>query len=151
MADQTAEQQQKTFLETIIEQSSIQTDNEAQMAAKVVFRILRDMMPTEQIDQIAEELHTEAPKANMEIADLWNDPNVMVAFFSRISPLRQLSISSDTFLLRLNQEGALPREADPKTVTKAVFAALKKALPQDKYAAVGQNLPDEIGQLWQQA
>lgn len=151
MAEQTTEQQQPSFLETIIENSSIQTDNQAQMAAKVVFRILRDMMPTDQIDHIAEELHTEAPKANMEVADLWNDPNVMVAFFSRISPLRQLSISSDTFLLRLNQEGALPSDADPKTVTQAVFSALKQELPQDKYAAIGQNLPDEIGQLWQHA
>ena len=150
MAEQTAEQQ-KTFLETVIEQSELQTENEAQVASKVVFRILRDLMPTDQIDRISADLHQEAPKANMEIADLWNDPNVMVAFFSRISPLRQLSINSDTFLLRLDQEGALPRNADAKNVTRAVFSALKQALPEQKSAEVTQYLPSEIGQIWQQA
>ena len=150
MAEQTAEQQQ-TFLETVINQSELQTENEAQVASKVVFRILRDLMPTDQIDQISSELHQEAPKADMEIADLWNDPNVMVAFFSRISPLRQLSINSDTFLLRLSQEGALPRNADAKSVTRAVFSALKQALPVQKSSEVSQYLPDEIGQIWQQA
>lgn len=150
MAEQTAEQQ-KTFLETVIDQSELQTENEAQVASKVVFRILRDLMPTDQIDRISAELHEEAPKADMEIADLWNDPNVMVAFFSRISPLRQLSIGSGTFLLRLNQEGALPRNADPKNVTRAVFSALKQELPGQKSGEVAQYLPDEIGQLWQQA
>lgn len=150
MAEQT-EQQQKTFLETIIDNSELQTENEAQVASKVVFRLLRDMMPNDQIERISEELHKEAPKADMEIADLWNDPNVMVAFFSRISPLRQLNIGSNTFLLRLDQEGALPREADAKTVAQAVFAALKRELPQQKTSEVEQYLPDEIQQLWQQA
>jgi uncharacterized protein (DUF2267 family) len=151
MAEQTAEQQQTSFLETVIEQSELQTNNEAQVASKVVFRILRDLMPTEQIDRISAELHEEAPRADMEIADLWNDPNVMVAFFSCISPLRKLSIGSDTFLLRLNQEGALPREADARNVTKAVFTALKQSLPEQKASEVRRYLPDEIGQLWQQA
>jgi len=151
MAEQTAEQNQQSFLETIIEKSELYSDNEAQMAAKVVFRILRDMMPNEQVDRISQDLHEEAPKADMEIADLWNDPNAMVAFFSRISPFRPLSISSDTFFLRLDQEGALPRSADAKGVTQAVFTALKQQLPEQKSSEVPQYLPDEIAQLWQQA
>lgn len=150
MAEQ-PEQQPKSFLATIISQSELRTENEAQVAAKVVFRILRDLMPTDQIDRISAELHEAAPKADMEIADLWNDPNVMVAFFSRISPLRQLPISSGTFLLRLNQEGALPREADARNVTQAVFSALKRELPEPQKSEVAQYLPDEICQLWQTA
>jgi uncharacterized protein (DUF2267 family) len=150
MAEQ-SEQQQKTFLETIIDNSGLRTENEAQVASKVVFRLLRDMMPNDQIERISEELHTAAPKADMEIADLWNDPNVMVAFFSRISPLRRLDISSNTFLLRLDQEGALPAEADAKGVTQAVFSALKRELPEQKQTEVSQYLPDEIQQLWQVA
>lgn len=147
MAEQTQEQQ-KSFLEKIIDQSDLQTNNEAQVAAKVVFRILRDLMPRDQVDRVAQELHTEAPRANMEIADLWNDPNVMVAFFSRISPVQQLSISADTFLLRLDQEGALPSGVDAADVTRAVFSALKDELPEHKSSEIAQYLPDEIRKLW---
>lgn len=152
MAEQTQEQQQseqqQSFLEKVIDRSELQTDNEAQVATKVVFRILRDLMPRDQVDSIAQELHTEAPRADMEIADLWNDPNVMVAFFSRISPVQQLPINSDTFLLRLDQEGALPRGVDAKAVTRAVFSALQDELPTQKSSALVQCLPDGIRELW---
>lgn len=147
MAEQTQEKQ-KSFLEKVIERSELQSDNDAQVATKVVFRILRDLMPRDQVDRIAQELHQEAPRANMEIADLWNDPNVMVAFFSRISPFQQLSINSDTFLLRLDQEGALPKGANAENVTQAVFSALKDELPQQKSAEIAQYLPEGIRRLW---
>lgn len=150
MAAQT-DDKQATFLETIIDQSDLQTENEAQTAAKVVFRILRDLMPREQVDRVAAELHKEASQADMEIADLWYDPNVMVAFFSRISPLQQLAIGSDTFLLRLDQEGALPRRADAASVTQAVFTAFKRELPEQQVTDIAKYLPDQIGELWQQA
>lgn len=150
MANSTAAEQ-KPFLEKVIENSSLQTTNEAQVATKVVFRILRDLMPTNEIERIEQELQAQAPKADMQIADLWNDPNVMVAFFSRISPLRQLSISSETFLLRLKQEGQLPTNADPKVVTQAIFSATQDELPEQRINEIAQFLPDEIRQLWEQA
>lgn len=150
MAEQT-ETNQKTFLEKVMSQTGLQTTNETQVATKVVFRILRDLMPTEEIDKVEQELKTEAPKADMEIADLWNDPNVMVAFFSRVSPLRQLSIDRDTFMLRLKQEGALPETAEPESVTRAVFSATKEELPQERITEVANLLPEGIRQLWEQA
>lgn len=150
MAEQNQDQQQ-TFLEKVLNQSELQSDNDAQVATKVVFRILRDLMPTDEIDRISQDLHSQAPKADMEIADLWNDPNVMVAFFSRISPLRQLNISSDTFLLRLSQEAALPEGVKVTGVAQAVFSALQDELPEQKSNEIAQFLPDEIQQLWQQA
>ncbi|EAZ91390.1 DUF2267 domain-containing protein [Crocosphaera chwakensis] len=147
MAEQTQEQQ-KTFLAKVIEQSGLENDNDAQAATKVVFRIMRDLIPSDQIEQIEQQLHQEAPKADMEIADLWNDPNVMVAFFSRVSPFRQLPIGSNTFFLRLDQEAALPEGVEAKKVTKAVFSALKDELPQQKSREIAQYLPDDIRQLW---
>lgn len=150
MANSTAEKQ-KTFLEKVMEASSLETTNDAQVAVKVVFRLLRDLMPTDEIKRIEQELQGQAPKADMTIADLWNDPNVMVAFFSRISPLRQLSISSGTFLLRLQQEGELPKNADPEVVTRAIFSATKDELPQQQIDEIAQFLPDDIRQLWAQA
>ena len=143
--------EQKSFLEKVIEKSSLQTANEAQVATKIVFRILRDLMPTDEIKRIEQDLETQAPKADTQLVDLWDDPNVMVAFFSRISPLRQLSISSSTFLLRLKQEGQLPEDADPKAVTQAIFSATKEELSPQRTNEIAQFLPDEIRQLWEQA
>lgn len=142
------QEKQQSFLEKVISNSGLQSDNDAQMATKIVFRILRDLMPREEVDRVAEELTTEAPRANMELADLWNDTNTMVAFFSRISPIQQLNINLDTFLRRLNEEAALPAEASPEAVTRAVFSALKDELPQQKIDEVAQYLPEDIRTLW---
>lgn len=150
MANQTAEKQQ-TFIEKIIENSELQNINDAQAAAKIVFRELRDIMPTDAIERIEQELQVEAPKVDMSIADLWSDPNVMVAFFSRISPIRQLSIGYDTFMLRLKQEAALPESASPETVAKAVFSATKAELSPERIKEIQGFLPDQLSQLWQQA
>lgn len=108
-------------------------------------------MPTDEIETIEKDLEAQASGAETDISDLWADPNVMVAFFSRISPLRQLNISSDTFLLRLKQEGQLPMEADPKEVAKAIFSATKEDLPAERSSEIAQFLPDEIRQLWETA
>ncbi len=143
--------EQKTFTDKVLEKSGLQTENDVQVAAKIVFRILRDLMPTDEIKKIEQALQVDAPKADMQIADLWSDPNVMVAFFSRISPIRQLDISSETFLLRLQQEGQLPKETDPKAVTQAVFSATQDELPQQRIDEIAGFLPDEIRQLWEQA
>lgn len=150
MASSTAAEQ-KDFLEKIVSRSSLKNANDAQAASKVVFRLLRDMMPTDEIERIEQDLEKQAPNDDMTIADVWHDPNVMVAFFSRISPLRQLSINSGTFFLRLQQEGALPSNSDPKAVTQAVFSATKEELPQSRIDEIAQFLPDEVRQLWERA
>ena len=145
--------EQKPFLERVVERSSLKTTTDAQAAAKVVFRIMRDLMPTDEIETIEKDLQPQEAKPNddMQVVDLWNDPNVMVAFFSRISPIRQLSIDSDTFFLRLNQEGQLQQEADPKAVTQAVFSATKEELSSQRISEIAGFLPDEVRQLWEQA
>ena len=150
MAQQTEEKNQ-TFLDKVIANSNLQTVNEAQTATKVVFRILRDLLPREEVDKLADELREDAPKADMEIKDLFKDTNPMVSFFSYISPIQQLNIDKDTFMLRLQQEGAIREEADAETVTKAVFSATKDELSQEQIDNVTKCLGDEIRTLWQQA
>ena len=109
MAEQTQEKN-KAFLEKVVAETNLETINEAQTATKVVFRILRDLLPREEVDKLADELRGEdIPNANMEIKDLFKDTNPMVSFFSYISPIQQLNISKDTFMLRLKQEGAVSR------------------------------------------
>lgn len=151
MAEQTQEKN-KAFLDKVIANSKLETVNEAQTATKVVFRILRDLLPREEVDKLADELRgEEAPNADMEIKDLFKDTNPMVSFFSYISPVQQLNISKDTFMLRLNQEGAVRHDTDPEEVTKAVFSATKDELSQAQIDNVTKCLSDEIRAIWQQA
>jgi uncharacterized protein (DUF2267 family) len=145
MAEQ---QEQQAFLEKVMQQSNLQTVNEAQTATKVVFRILRDMVDRDTSDNVADELREEAPEADMEIKDLWKDTNPMVSFFSRISPARPLKVSPGVFMLRLQQEGALPSDTEPQQVAKAVFSATKDELSEARIQEVAGFLPDDIRQLW---
>ena len=73
-------------MDKVIASTNLETVNEAQTATKVVFRILRDLLPREEVDKLADELREDAPKADMEIKDLFKDTNPMVSFFSYISP-----------------------------------------------------------------
>ncbi|MBD1917413.1 MULTISPECIES: DUF2267 domain-containing protein [Cyanophyceae] len=148
MASQT---QQQSFLDKVLERSSLQTPNDAERATNIVFRILRDMMLNKTSDRIEEDLKANASEAEQEVLDLWKDPNVMVAFFSRISPAQDLHIKPGTFMLRLQQEGALPSGVAPEEVTKAVFSATKEILPAERNQEIASLLPGEIRQIWEQA
>ena len=55
MAEQT-ESKYQAFLDKVIADTNLTTINEAQTAAKVVFRILRDLLPREEVDKLADEL-----------------------------------------------------------------------------------------------
>ncbi|MEO1691243.1 MAG: DUF2267 domain-containing protein [Cyanobacteria bacterium J06631_6] len=152
MAEQTQEKNQ-AFLEKVIADTNLTTVNEAQTATKVVFRILRDLLPREEVDKLADELRgKEAPNADMEIKDLFKDTNPMVSFFSYISPIQQLNINKDTFMLRLKQEGAVRHDTDAEAVVKAVFAATKAEISSKQIENVAQCLADdEIRSIWLQA
>ena len=152
MAEQTQEKN-KAFLDKVIADTNLTTVNEAQTATKVVFRILRDLLPREEVDKLADELRgEEAPNADMELKDLFKDTNPMVSFFSYISPIQQLNISKDTFMLRLKQEGAVRHDTDAEAVTKAVFAATKAEISNEQIQNVAKCISDdEIRAIWQQA
>ena len=141
----------QSFLEKVVADSNLQTINEAQVATKVVYRILRDMLSKDQIDEVASELEKEAPQADMEIKDLWKDTNPMVSFFSQFSPVQKISHSPGVFKLRLSQEGALPSNCDPENVAKAVFKATKDELSQEQIQNVSRSLPDDMRQMWEQS
>lgn len=151
MAEQTLDKD-KAFLDKVVAQTNLETINEAQTATKVVFRILRDLLPREEVDKLADELRKDAPKADMEIKDLFKDTNPMVGFFSYISPVQQLNIDKNTFMLRLKQEGAVRHDTDAEAVTKAVFNATKAEISSEQIENVAKCISDaEIRAIWQQA
>lgn len=144
-------QAQKSFLDKVVERSDLQTINEAERAANIVFRTLRDMMSNAVDRRIEDDLRARASESEQEAADLWHDPNVMVAFFSRLSPIQNLHIRPGTFMLRLQQEGSLPEGVSPEEVTQAVFSATKEILSPERSQEIVGLLPDQIRQLWEQA
>ena len=147
----TGQTKQQLFLDKVIERSGLQTVNEAQRATNIVFRILRDMMLNKTSDQIEKDLRERAPESEREVIDLWQDPNVMVAFFSRISPAQNLHIKPGVFMLRLKEEGALPEEISPEKVTEAVFSATKEILSSERNQEIAALLPGEVRQIWERA
>ena len=148
MAQQT---QQKSFIDKVLERSNLQTANEAERATNIVFRILRDMMLNKTSDQIEQDLKEKASESEQDAINLWQDPNVMVAFFSRISPAQNLHIKPGVFMLRLQQEGTLPDGVSPENVAAAVFSATKEILPAERNQQIAAILPGEIRQIWEQA
>ena len=149
MAEQT--QQQKSFLDIVVERTGLRTTNEAQAAANAVFRILRDLLSNRETNKIEQDLRERAPDQEQEVVDLWKDLNVMVAFFSRISPIQNLHLRSSTFLLRLKEEGYLPEDVPAENVARGVFSATKELLSQERSQAIAASLPSEIRLLWEQA
>jgi uncharacterized protein (DUF2267 family) len=147
----TGKTQQQSFLNKVLEKSGLQTANEAERATSIVFRILRDMMLNKTSNQIEQDLKADDSDAAQKAVDLWQDPNVMVAFFSRISPAQNLHIKPGVFMLRLKQEGALPEDVSPENVTEAVFSATKEILPAERNQEIAALLPGEIRQIWERA
>ncbi|HEY9845928.1 MAG TPA: DUF2267 domain-containing protein [Candidatus Caenarcaniphilales bacterium] len=134
------------FLEKVMRKGNLKSTGEAKKATEVVFRTLRDVMSTEAVERVEDELDDKPGDDTVE--DLWEDTNPLVSFLSRIRP--QLKIKSENFLIRLQQEANLP-EADPETVMKAVFSATKDELSEARIQEISKFLPDEIQQMWQQA
>ncbi|MBD1804169.1 DUF2267 domain-containing protein [Microcoleus sp. FACHB-SPT15] len=142
------------FLEKVMLKGDLEDIFDARDITEVVFRTMRDMMTNEATDRVASELHTQAEPTEdkalqNEIADLWTDTNPIVSFLSRVRP--PLIIKSDTFLFRIRQESGLPKDVEPETVIKAVFAATKDELSEERIQEVAGFLPDKILELWQQA
>ena len=142
------------FLEKVQIKAQLEDLFDARDVVEVVFRTMRDVMPTETVERVAEELHEEAlpsdDKAiNNEIADLWTDTNPIVAFLSRIRPV--LEIKPQTFLFRIKQEAGLPLSVSPERAVISVFSATKEELSDERIQEIAKYLPGEIREMWEQA
>lgn len=156
----------RSFLEKVMVDGGFADLYDARDFTEVVFRVMRDLMTTEASDRVAEELHEEAlpttEKAlQMEVSDLWKDTNPLVGFLSRVRPPWQgpgiFKIDSDRFFFRVANEGGLERgsehkDAARKQAVKAVFAATKRELSEERIREVASWLPEAgVRELWEQA
>jgi uncharacterized protein (DUF2267 family) len=156
----------RSFLEYVMVEGGFADPYDARDFTEVVFRIMRDLMTTEAADRVADELHeeilpTKEKALQMEITELWQDTNPLVAFLSRVRPPWQgpgiFKIDSDRFFFRAANEGGLERppehkDADRKQAVKAVFSATKKELSDDRIEEIATWLPEDgVRELWDQA
>lgn len=154
------EEQHQPFLEKVMVEGGLSDLYDAQDITEVVFRVMRDLMNTETIEHVTEDLHkevipTDNKRLQMEIAELWKDTNPLVGFLSRIRrPLKGPGLSgitSELFLTRVANEGGLPPTTNAETVIKAVFSATKAELSQEHINEITPWLPDTIQEIWKQA
>ncbi|ACB53519.1 hypothetical protein cce_4171 [Crocosphaera subtropica ATCC 51142] len=150
----TATQSNLSFLEKVMARANLTDIYEAREMTEIVYRTMRDLVPTKTIDNVASELNTKAVESNQkqleeDIADLWKDTNPIVAWISRIrSPL---DIDDQLFIRRVEQEGAMPERTTGEIVVKAVFAATKEELSQERITELSGFLPGKIKEMWEQA
>jgi uncharacterized protein (DUF2267 family) len=156
----------RSFLEYVMVEGGFADPYDARDFTEAVFRIMRDLMTTEAADRVADELHEEAMPTDekalqMEITDLWQDSNPIVAFLSRVRPPWQgpgvFKIDSSRFFFRAANEGGLERSPEDedgqrKQAVKAVFTATKRELSAERIAEIASWLPtDGVRELWDAA
>lgn len=149
------------FLEKVMIKGGFEDIFDARDVTEVVYRVMRDVMPTEAADRMADELHTEVlpteDKAlQMEVADLWKDTNPIVGFLSRLRPQFRgpFAIDDETFLFRVKNEAPLAAtgyDLDREQVVKAVFSATKDELSEERVKEMADWLPGKVRQLWEEA
>ncbi|MDF5717009.1 MAG: DUF2267 domain-containing protein [Rhizonema sp. NSF051] len=148
------------FLDKVMVLGNFADVFDARDVTEVVFRVMRDLMTTEAAKRVEGELHKEALPTNdkalaMEISDLWHDTNPIVAFLSEVRPPWQgpgiFKIDSDRFLFRVANEGGLQPNVDREQAVKAVFAATKDELSEERIQEIASWLPEHVCKLWHEA
>ncbi|MEM7757511.1 MAG: DUF2267 domain-containing protein [Cyanobacteria bacterium P01_A01_bin.40] len=143
------------FLEEVALKAEVPDIFDARDLTNVVYRTMRDLMPNQASESVKAELHDqiEAKATNKrlqdEIADLWQDDNPLVAWLSSIRP--PLKFDAETFIVRVEKEGGLPRGTTGTKVINAVFSATKKELTENTKQEVSKFLPGKIKEMWEAA
>ena len=135
----------QTFLKTVAVQGGLDSTYDARDIAEVVFRSMRDLMPTEVSDRIASELEEKSDS----FAQLWRDTNPLVRWLSRVRPA--LEVKDEVFLTRIQQEAGVPLYVDAADVMVAVFGGIKEVLSSEANSEIACHLPGQIRVAWNRA
>lgn len=157
-------EQHMSFLKKVMVKGNLSDPYDARDITEVVFRVMRDIMSTQEADRVESELASEdVASANAEdkslhvdIADLWHDTNPIVSFLSRLRPPLKgeapFGIDSNLFLTRIDKEASVPKTSNGEIATRAVFAATKDELSQERIQEIAHWLPEgKVKELWQSA
>ena len=151
-SSQVADSPCQTFLRSVAENSGLDTTYDARDISEVVFRTVRDLMPTEVSNRIAKEfenIESEFGSEDITLSQLWLDTNPLVRWLSQMrSPL---DIRDEIFLRRISQEAGVPKNVDIYEVLLAVFSATKQVLSLESSAEISEYLPGKIRFAWNRA
>lgn len=152
-----------SFLKKVMLKGNLTDPYDARDVTEVVFRVMRDVMTTEEADRVEADLSDDVAAQNakdkslhVDVAELWHDTNPIVSFLSRLRPPLKgeapFGIDSDLFLKRVDREAAVPKTSNGEIVTRAVFAATKEELPKERVQEITDWLPEgKVRELWQTA
>jgi len=150
-----------SFLEKVKVKGNLADLYDARDVTEVVFRVMRDVMSTEESDRVEAELHeaaipTDEKAMQVEVAELWHDTNPIVSLISRLrSPLKgkpPFGIDSNLFLTRVDTEGGVPKRTTPERVVSAVFSATRDELSQERIREIADWMPEgKVRELWLEA
>ena len=135
----------QTFLETVALKAGLDSTYDARDISEVVFRSIRDLMPTEASNRIASELDGKSDS----LAQLWRDTNPLVRWLSQVRPV--LEIKDEVFLTRIQQEAGVPLYVDAADVLMAVFEGIKEILSSESTSEIARHLPGQIRVAWNRA
>lgn len=135
----------QTFLKTVAVQGGLDSTYDARDIAEVVFRSMRDLMPTEVSNRVAAELEG---KSN-SLAQLWRDTNPLVRWLSQVRPA--LEVKDEVFLTRIQQEAGVPLYVEAADVMIAVFGGIKEVLSSEANSEIARHLSGQIRFAWNQA
>ncbi|MGK7909896.1 MAG: DUF2267 domain-containing protein [Synechococcus sp.] len=135
----------QVFLDTVVVRGGLDSDYDARDIAEVVFRTMRDVMPTETSSRIADELAVQSAP----LSELWRDTNVLVRWLSQVRPV--LDIRDDVFVRRIQQEAGVPLNVNAADVMAAVFGGTKQVLSTESAAEIAKHLPGQIRMEWNRA
>jgi uncharacterized protein (DUF2267 family) len=152
-----------SFLKKVMLKGNLTDPYDARDVTEVVFRVMRDVMTTEEADRVESDLSDDVAaqqakdkSLHVDVAELWHDTNPIVSFLSRLRPPLKgeapFGIDSDLFLKRIDREAAVPKTSNGEIATRAVFAATKDELPQARIQEIAGWLPEgKVRELWQTA
>ena len=135
----------QTFLEAVAVNAGLDSTYDARDIAEVVFRSIRDLMPTEAFNRIASELDGKSDS----LAQLWRDTNPLVRWLRQLRPV--LEIKDEVFLTRIQQEAGVPLYVNAADVMEAVFAGIKELLSSEAKSEIARHLPGQIRVAWNRA
>ena len=133
------------FLDTVVVRGGLDSDYDARDIAEVVFRTMRDVLPTEVSNRIADELAVQS----VPLSELWRDTNVLVRWLSQIRPV--LEIRDEVFVRRIQQEAGVPLNVNAVDIMATVFTATKRVLSTESAAEIARHLPGQVRVEWNRA
>ncbi len=142
----------QTFLQAVVANGGLESAYDARDISEIVFRSIRDLMPTEISNRIATELDATESEFEVEpitLAKLWRDTNPLVRWLSQVRP--PLEVKDEVFLRRIQQEAGIPKDVDASEVLMAVFGAMKAVLSSETAAEIASYLPGQIRFGWNRA